>query len=305
MYEKILNKVTVQNNVTGEQNVDENALQGTTTPKDTLWSVVLEEALDETKKVLAPVKATSYDVKEAFNYLPPAAGQALPNVQVMVITDAGTVSKDGTSDWNSNMSSKIVSVPLTRYSRSFGLSMFDAMKGFSKTASQVASVVEKIKQEIVKDFAGVLNNTEATTTVASISPSTVAHTVSAAFGDYGDVESLVLTPANYAQLIPDNALSLQLTEGAYGIGGIYKSAGIPNGTAGLAYNKDAVAAAFARPAWVEAPGAEIHEFESEGIPFRLKITMDHDHNILYHTVDVLFGCALANSKHVSKVVVSA
>lgn len=43
MYNKLFqNKVTVTNEVTGEENVDENALQGTTTPKDTLWSVVLE-----------------------------------------------------------------------------------------------------------------------------------------------------------------------------------------------------------------------------------------------------------------------
>lgn len=304
MYEKFINKVNVTNDVTGEQNVDENALQGTTTPKDTLWSVVLEEALDETKKTLAPVKTTTYDVKEAFNYIQPAAGEAKPNVQVLVITDAGSVAKDGTSDWNSAMQSKVVSVPLTRYSRSFGISMFDAMKGFQKTASQVAALVNKIKQEIVKDFAGVLDATEVTSTVAEITPSTVAHTVSAAFGDYGDVESLVLTPANYAQLIPDSALSLKLTEGAYGIGAIYKSAGIPEGTEGYAYNRDGVAAAFARPAWAEMPGVEIYEFESEGIPFRLKISADADHNILYHTVDVLFGCAIANSKHVAKVVIN-
>lgn len=304
MYEKFLNKVEVANDVTGEQNVDQNALQGTTAPKATLWSVVLSEAIDATKKVLAPVAATSYDVKEAFNYIPPSAGEAKPNVQVMVITDAGTVDKDGTSDWKSHMSQKVVSVPLTRYSRSFGISMFDAVKGFEKTAAQTAAVVNKIKQEIVKDFATLLATTTNKVEVTEITPAAVAHTVSAAFGDYGDVESLVLTPANYAQLTPDSALSLKLTDGAYGIGGIYKSAGIPSGTEGIAYNKDAIAAAFARPAWVDGmPGVEIYEFESEGIPFRLKVSCDADHNILYHTVDVLAGFAIANENHLAKVVI--
>lgn len=88
MYEKFFNKVNVQNQVTGEENVDENALQGSTTPKDTLWSVVLEKAIDATKKTLVPVKTTTYDVQEGFNYMPPAAGQAKPNIQVMVVTDA-------------------------------------------------------------------------------------------------------------------------------------------------------------------------------------------------------------------------
>lgn len=307
MYSKFFtNKVEVTNEVTGEQNVDQNALQGSTTPKTTLWSVVLSEAIDATKKVLAPVAATSYDVKEAFNYIPPSAGEAKPNVQVMVITDAGTVDKDGTSDWKSHMSQKVVSVPLTRYSRSFGISMFDAMKGFEKTAAQTAAVVNKIKQEIVKDFATLLATTSNEVEVSEITPATVAHTVSAAFGDYGDVESLVLTPANYAQLTPDSALSLKLTDGAYGIGGIYKSAGIPSGTEGIAYNKDAIAAAFARPAWVDGmPGVEIYEFESEGIPFRLKVSCDADHNILYHTVDVLAGFAIANENHLARVVVGA
>lgn len=305
MYEKFINKVNVTNAVTGEQNVDENALQGATSPKDTLWSVVLEKAIDATKKVLVPVKSTTYDVQEAFNYIPPAAGQAKPNIQVMVITDAGTVEKDGTEDWNSNMSSKVVSVPLTRYSRSFGISMFDAMKGFEKTAAQTAALVEKIKQEITKDFAALLETTSNEVEVASITPSTVAHTVSAAFGDYGDVESLVLTPANFAQLTPDSALSLKLEEGAYGIGAIYRTAGLSAGTEGIAYNKDAVACAFARPAWVEGmPGVEIYEFESDGIPFRLKVTCDGNHNILYHTVDVLFGAAIANDNHIAKVVLS-
>lgn len=306
MYEKFMNKVVKPvNEITGEQNVDENALQGTTSPKDTLWSVVLEEALVANKKTVLPVKTTTYDVQEGFNYLPPSAGEAKPNIQVMVITDAGTVAKDGTEDWNSNMSSKIVSVPLTRYSRSFGVSMFDAMKGFQKTAAQVVALVNAIKSEINKDFASLLDTTSNEVEVSAITPATVAHTVSAAFGDYGEVESLALTPANYAQLTPDSALSLKLEQGAYGIGAIYKTAGIPEGTQGYAYNKDAVACAFARPAWVDGmPGVEVYEFEEDGIPYRLKITCDANHNILYHTVDVLFGCAIANERHLSKVVVS-
>lgn len=305
MYNKLFqNKVTVTNDVTGEQNVDENALQGTTTPKDTLWSVVLEKAIDATKKTLVPLKSTTYDVQEAFNYIPPSAGEAKPNIQVMVVTDAGSVDKDGTHDHKSAMQSKIVSVPLTRYSRTFGISMFDAMKGFSKTATQTAAVVNKIMQEITKDFATLVATTENEVEVSEVTPSTVAHTVSAAFGDYGEVESLVLNPQNYAKLIPDSALALKLENGAYGIGSIYKSA-LPSGTEGILYNTDAVACAFARPAWSELPGIEVVEFEVEGIPFRMKIEADGDTNIVYHTVDVLFGAAIANDRHIAKLTVSA
>lgn len=215
----------------------------------------------------------------------------------------GSVDHDGTHDHKSAMQSKIVSVPLTRYSRTFGISMFDAQKGFEKTATQTAAVVNKIIQEITKDFANTVANTENTVTVAEVSGSTVAHTVSAAFGDYGDVESLVLNPQNYAKLIPDSALSLKLQDGAYGIGQIYKSA-LPNGVEGLIYNADAVACAFARPAWTELPGIEVVEFEIDGIPFRMKIEADGDTNIIYHTVDVLFGAAIANDRHIAKLAVS-
>lgn len=294
----------VTNDVTGDQTVGTNALQGETDPLNTLWSVVLEKAVDATAKVLMPIASTTFTTEEAFRYIPASAGEAKPNIQVLVINEAGAVTKDGTSDWNSAMQSKVVSVPLTRYSRSFGISMYDAMKGHSPE-KYLTAVINAVKQEIAKDFVTTVTGAGNEVEVSAITPATLAHTVSAAFGDYGDVESLVLTPANYAQLIPDSALSLKLTEGAYGIGAIYKSAGIPEGTEGYAYNRDGVAAAFARPAWAEMPGVEIYEFESEGIPFRLKISADADHNILYHTVDVLFGCAIANSKHIAKVVLSA
>lgn len=303
-----MNKVVKPvNEITGEQNVDANALEGATSPKDTLWSVVLEEAIVANKKTVLPIKSTTYDVQEGFNYVPPSAGQAKPNIQVMVITDAGTVAKDGAEDWNSNMSSKIVSVPLTRYSRSFGISMFDAMKGFEKTAAQVAALVNAVITEINKDFAAILDTASSSVEVSAITPATVAHTISASFGDYGEVETLALTPANFAQLTPDSALSLKLEDGVYGItGGIYKTSGIPVGVEGYAYNKDAVACAFARPAWVEGmPGVEIYEFSVDGIPFRLKISCDPNRNVLYHTIDVLFGAAVANERHLAKVVLDS
>lgn len=304
MYKKFFqNKMAVTNAVTGEQNVDQNALQGSTTPKDTLFSVVLEKAIDATKKVIVPIASTTYDVQEGFRYIPTSAGEAKPNIQVMVITDAGSVQEDGTSDWHSNMASKVVSVPLTRYSLSFGVSAYDCEKGFEKTASQVAALVNQIKAQIARNFAATLATTSNEVEVSAITPATVAHKVSAAFGDYGDVESLVLTPANYAELTPDTALSLELKDGAYGIGAIYKSAGMPEGVEGIAYNKDAVACALARPAFAELPGCEVYDFESDGIPFRLKVSADADANILYHTVDCLCGFAIANERHISKVVI--
>lgn len=164
-------------------------------------------------------------------------------------------------------------------------------------------MVNKILQEITKDFATTVATTDKTVEVSEVTPANVAHTVSAAFGDYGEVESLVLNPQNYAKLIPDSALALKLESGAYGIGSIYKSS-LPSGTEGILYNADAVACAFARPAWSELPNIEVVEFEVEGIPFRMKIEADGDTNIIYHTVDVLFGCAVANDRHIAKLVVS-
>lgn len=306
MYDFLNNKIeAVTNAVTGEQNVDQNALQGSTTPKTTLWSVVLDEAIVANSKTLVPLKSTTYTTESAFRYMPPRAGEAKPNIQVLVINDCGDVEKDATSDFSSDLDQDVISVPLTRYSKSFGISMFDAMKGFEATAAQVATVVNKIKADITKDFATLLATTSNEVEVSEITPASVAHVVSAAFGDYGDAETLVLSPANYAQLTPDSALSLKLEDGAYGIGSIYKTAGLGEGVEGIVYNKDAVAAAFARPAWTQMPGIEIVEFEVDGIPFRMKIVADGDKNIIYHTVDVLAGFAIANSKHIAKVVKSA
>lgn len=303
LYEKlipgIVNQVPqVQNAVTGDQTVDDNTLQGETDPLNTLWSVVLEKAVDASAKVLAPIATTTYATDEAFRYMPTSAGQAKPNIQVLVVNDVGEADKDSNSDWNSEADSKVVSVPLTRYSKSFGISTYDAMKGHNPEA-YITAAINAVKQKIAADFAGTIT-TGATldVEVAEVTPATMAHQASAAFGDYGDVEFAALNPLNYAQLIPDNALSLGFNEGTYGIGRIYKSA-LPAGVEGLLWSRDGVAAAFARPAFTQTPSALRIPFDVEGMPFTLKISVDEDKNIVYHTVEVLAGFALANERHVA------
>lgn len=292
----------VTNDVTGDQTVGTNALQGETDPLNTLWSVVLEKAVDATAKVLMPIASTTFTTEEAFRYIPASAGEAKPNIQVLVINEAGAVTKDGTSDWNSAMQSKVVSVPLTRYSRSFGISMYDAMKGHSPE-KYLTAAINAVKQEIAKDFVTTVTGAGNEVEVSAITPATLAHTVSAAFGDYGDVEFAALSPVNYAQIIPDSAFALQPGTGAYGIGEIYKSA-MPSGTEGIVWCRDGVASAFARPAFAQTPSAQRIPFEVDGMPFLLKVSCDEDKNIVYHTVETLAGFAVANEKKVAKLTIA-
>lgn len=297
MYKNLI--PTVENAITGDQKVDTNALQGETQPVNTLWDVVLEKAVDATDKTLMPIKSTTFATDEAFRYIPTSAGEAKPNIQVLVITDAGEAEKDGTSDWNSAMQSKVVSVPLTRYSRSFGISTYDAMKGHNPEAMLTAAI-NSVKQKIAKDFATLVATNATAVTVSEVTPATMAHQVSAAFGEYGDVESAALSPANYAQLIPDTGFALGLNDGVYGIGKIYKSA-LPEGVEGIVWNRDGVASAFARPAFAQTPSAQRIPFEVDGMPFLLKVSCDEDKDIIYHTVEVLAGFAIANERKVGKI----
>lgn len=288
----------VQNAVTGEQVTDNNALQGGASPTETLWQVVFEKAISRTHVKLSPIATTTYRVDKAFNYLPPSAGGAKPNILVPVLDSVGSVEKDATDDWKSDIATHNVAVPITRYSRSFGLSMFEVMKGEGDLEGKIAGVVDAIMLEMHKDFMAVAATAEGSLTVSEITPETVARQISAAFGAKGDVEFLALNPQDYAMLLPLDKNGFAVTSGVYGIGEIYKSQ-MPASVDALAWSRDGIAAAFGVAPYFDAPGVMFRTFTVEGIPFKLKVSFDAQHNQLYHTIDVLAGFAVANEDHIA------
>lgn len=302
LYNSILG-IEVQNAITGEDNTGNNDLQGGTSPKDTLWSVVDERVIDATKKITTPLKATTFDVSSDIRYVPASAGEAKPNIQVRILTGVGAVRKDATRDKESDMTAKVISVPLTRYSRTVGIDMYSAMKGFDSTATAITAATNEILQELFKDMVTTAATTTNEVDVEEITPETVAHKLSAAFGVYGDVEHLALSPLDYAQLTPTDKLGFAVSEGVYGIGRIFKS-NLPSGVQALMWNKSGIAAAFATPAFTNSGhGVEFRVFDVEGIPFRVKTWFDVDTNEFYHTVDTLAGFAIGDEHVLANVVI--
>lgn len=301
LYNSLLG-IEVKNAITGDDDAGNNDLQGGASPKDTLWSVVDEKVIDATKELTTPLRTTTFDVSADIRYLPASAGEAKPNIQVRILTGVGAVRKDATSDKESDMSAKVVSVPLTRYSRTVGIDMYSAMKGFDETVAGVKAATDAILREMCKDMFTLAATTTNEKEIPEVTPETVAHTLSAAFDTYGDVENLALSPLDYAQLLPTDRQGFAITEGVYGIGKIHK-AKLPAGVQGLAWNRNGIAAAFGTPAFTNAPGVEFRTFEVEGIPFRLKTWFDADENKFYHTVDTLAGFALGDEHVLANIVI--
>lgn len=286
------------NAITGNQTTEDNALQGGAIPTQTLWQVVIDDVISRVNVTKFPVGATTYRVERGINYLPPSAGGAKPNLLVPVLDGVGAVAKDATNDRDSDLSYHNVAVNLTRYSRTFGLNMYDVYKGDDHTAEYIAGCIEAIMQELHTDMCNTLATSANTVDMGEVTPANVAHKVSAAFGVKGDVEYMALTPADYAMLLPTDRNGFAVSEGVYGIGKIYKSA-LPVGVDGLAWSKDGIAAAFASAAYGDMPGVMFQTIDVEGIPFRVKIWADPATNEIFHTVDVLAGFALANTDHVA------
>ena len=258
---------------------------GTTTE---LWKGVADKTADSISSILAPVKNFILDVQPDLQVRNP---NACPVVQVEVISSMGGALVDNT-DWDkSAINNKYVDVKLHRISRPFILTSYDLMRG-ERVESKVAAAMKEVAQCVVGQFMNAVSVMDSPSTLSKFDPETCA-TISGCFGDKSEVDTLLLSPANYAKIVPTSALALNPeVTGTYGINHIYKSSNMPCGV--IALTNDAVAGAVATPEIVTAYGNQGMQYLGEvaGIPMVLISTWDYAKQAVKCSVETMAGFTL-------------
>lgn len=258
-----------------------------------LWKGVADKATDTIASVLAPVKNFIMDVQPDLQVRNP---EALPVVQVEVISTMGGAIIDNT-DWNkSGITNKYVDVKLHRISRPFTLTGYDLMRG-ERVESKVQAAMKEVAQGVVTLFMNGFSEAEKAT-LSKFDGETAA-TISGAFGEMADTDTLLLDPANYAKIVPTSTLAINPTaEGAYGIGHIYKSSGMTTAKANaIALTKDAVAGAVATPEIILTHQGQGMQYLGEvgGIPMVLISTWDYDKQAVKCSVETMAGFTITDT----------
>lgn len=234
-----------------------------------LWSKLSDKFVAKTKKILAPLGSVILDVKTDLQVTNP---DAAPVVQVEVVDSVGAALVD-TADWDKTaITNHYEDVKLHRISRPFSLTSYDLMRG-ERVESKIAAAVDVVAQGVVKQFADAIASVEETN-ISDFGPAAAAE-MSGAF-ESAETESMILSPALYAKLIPTNTLGFEPAEqGAYGINHIYK--GVGTGDC-VVMSASAVAGAIATPAVLEnhgGNGMDIRVIGSvAGFPLILKTQYD-------------------------------
>lgn len=289
---------------------------------DTLWRVIADEWIDTTTKKYTFLDACTTQIRDV---IPMEGPGVRPVVNVEMMLGAGTALINA-ADWEqSQLTNKYVPVTLDRISRPFGLSTYDLMHG-ERIGTKIGTAIEAVVAGVFAQFCAVVAAAMPATTTATVAPVAptataggtagllvtsaadwtpefVARTVSSLFGDYGNVEHLLLTPDALAPLVPSNALSLNYaTGGTYGIDRISSTAGIKDAItgskcAGLAMRRDAVLMAGGRP---DLSGLEsvvsVRDIGTvAGIPLSLKSWVKPGSEQIYLSVETMAGFTIGNT----------
>ena len=254
-----------------------------------LWKGVADKSTDTISGILAPIKNFILDVQPDLQVRNP---EACPVVQVEVISTMGGALVDNEAWDKSAITNKYVDVKLHRISRPFMLTGYDLMRG-ERVESKVAAAMKEVAQGVVNQFMGAISAPDGDREVLTTFSPEVAATISGAFGDMGEVDTLLLSPANYAKIVPTNALALNPeAEGSYGIGHIYKSSQMARANAdAVALTKDGVAGAVATPEIVFSHQGQGMQYLGEvaGIPMVLISTWDYDKQAVKCSVETMAG----------------
>lgn len=259
---------------------------GTTTE---LWKGVADKSTDTIASILAPIKNFILDVQPDLQVRNP---EACPVVQVEVISTMGGALVDNEAWDKSAITNKYVDVKLHRISRPFMLTGYDLMRG-ERVESKVAAAMKEVAQGVVGQFMASIKQSDATLfAISKFDPETVA-TLSGAFGEVAETDTLLLSPDNYAKIVPTNALALNPeAEGSYGIGHIYKCSQMAKaGCSIMALTKDGVAGAVATPEIVFSHQGQGMQYLGEvaGIPMVLISTWDYDKQAVKCSVETMAG----------------
>ena len=272
--------------------------QGNTIASGELWKGVADKSTDTIASILAPVKNFIMDVQPDLQVRNP---NALPVVQVEVISSMGGALIDNNNWDKSAITNKYVDVKMHRISRPFMLTAYDLMRG-ERVESKVAAAMKEVAQGVVGQFMACLDAPDGDReTLTKFDPETCA-TISGCFGDKAEVDTLLIDPANYAKIVPTNALALNPeAQGTYGIGHIYKSSQMTKANANaIALTKDGVAGAVATPEIVKAYNGQGMQYLGEvgGIPMVLISSWDYDKQAIKCSVETMAGFTITDESKV-------
>lgn len=162
----------------------------------------------------------------------------------------------------------------------------------------MAAAAGAVANAVVAEFADALEDIEGEY-ISDFGPEAAA-AISGVF-EHAETNALVLSPAQYAKIVPTNALGLDpQSEGAFGIGHIYKSS--ETGDI-VALTRDAIAGAICTPAILENhPGdCDIRLIGEVGkFPMILKTKWDGWNECVKCSVECLAGFAIVNSTGVKR-----
>ncbi|MEG0587826.1 MAG: hypothetical protein RR506_07970 [Akkermansia sp.] len=226
-------------------------------------------------------------------------------VNVELVESMGSVLKD-TTEWNkSSMKLGVKSVHLTRYSMPFGLTEAQRRNG-TQLRNKVSAAAKVLARGIWSDLIAAMKAGAPGT--ANIGPSSKFEASMATRNIWplvgGDPKALVLGREYYASLIPTNALSLELTSGAYGFGGgVYYAEGVSglvdtNKGAGFVATPSAMAIAAALPV-IDTElniATEVLELPTLGLSFLLKRWGDANTETVFYSPEIMFGATLGDIK---------
>lgn len=261
---------------------------------EALWAGLSDKFVLKMKKILAPLEGVVMDITDELQVKNP---DALPVVSVEVVESVGSAIVDAT-DWNqTEIKNKYVPVQLHRISRPFSLTSYDLQRG-ERVESKIAAAAEVVAQGVVAQLAAALADIDEEE-LSDFGPEAAAK-LSGIFDDE-ETNSLILSPAQYAKIVPTSALSLSPeTTGVYGINHILKGVGLGDA---IALTKTAVAGAIATPAVLAnhgGTGMDVRVIGSvAGFPLLLKTKYDWNET-LKCSVETMAGFAVCNEDGIKK-----
>lgn len=262
---------------------------------EALWQTVSEKWCDLTRKKIAPIKDFITDVYPSMQVANPNAN---PVVQIEAVQSVGDALVDAQDFNQTAIQNKYVTCELHHISRPLSLSMYDITRG-ERIESKLSAAAESVLQGVYKQFVDAVKAAGSATELAAMSPATAVE-ISAAFGAQAETHTLLLDPANYAKLVPQNGLSLNPdAEGTYGIGKIWKTYIDGGATEGIAVTRDGVVGCVATKEVFEGlPGTSVRQINVGGVPMLVLAKFDFDSHSIKVSVETWAGFAVTDATRV-------
>lgn len=257
------------------------------------WQAVAAKSLAAVQNVFAPLEKFTTDYTDEVVAFGPGMDVTL---KVEIVTEAGAALKDA-RNWNlSALKTEAIDVQCHRYSRPFLVTSADMAAG-SRIEGKLKKAIDVVLASVMNDIYGVVAAANVGTkevALAEFTPELVATELSAEISP--EVDAMVLSPSYYAKLVPYSADSLKLSDGVYGIGGIYKASHVTaagENAVGLLGGENGLTIVSRKPQMMENAGIFVTELgKIGGVSLYLKQWFEPGIEGIMHSVEAAVGAAV-------------